>query len=67
MQNDNKENMSKSNDSVSTNLYNPVLTEKDFYPPEDDRYLTSGVEDIRHGDNFVEYVEYYFATYVEED
>lgn len=46
---------------------NYVLTEKDFYPPEDDRYLISGIDDIEGGDNFVDYTEYYFDTYIEED
>lgn len=40
-----------------------VLSEKDFYPPEDTRYLTSGVYDIQGGDNFADYVECYFDYY----
>ena len=45
---------------------NPLLTQKDFYPPEDKRCLESGVEDIKDGDNFAEYAEYYFGIYSEE-
>ena len=42
------------------------LSEKDFYPPEDTRYYQSGVEDICGGDNFADFVEYFFNTYEEE-
>ena len=45
---------------------NPVLSEKDFYPPKDKRCLRSGVRDIKGGDNFAEYAEYYFDTYGED-
>ena len=48
------------------NLISPVLFEKDFYPPKDKRCFRSGVKDIRGGDNFAEYVEYYFDTYGED-
>lgn len=43
------------------------LTEKDFYPPSDDRALTSYIEDIDNGDNFADYCEYIFEIYEEED
>lgn len=43
-----------------------VLTEKDFYPPQDPRVYTSGVDDIAGGDNYVGYVEYFWETYEEE-
>ena len=59
----------KSNNKV-TQLYTkarkPILSEKDFYPPEDKRYLKSGVEDIKGGDSFADYVEYYFDSYSED-
>lgn len=48
------------------NPVNPVLSEKDFYPPKDKRCLRSRVRDIDGGDNFAEYAEYYFDTYGEE-
>lgn len=59
----------KSNNRI-TRLYTkarkPILSEKDFYPPEDKRYLKSGVEDIKGGDSFADYVEYYFDSYSED-
>ena len=42
------------------------LTEKDFYPPEDTRYYQSGVYDICGGDNFADYVSYFFDLYEDE-
>lgn len=47
--------------------YNDVLTEEDFYPPIDDRYLKSNVDDIYGGDNFAEYCEDIFEMLEEED
>lgn len=47
--------------------YDVVLSEQDFYPPTDDRYLKSYIKDIYCGDNFVEYTEYIFDLYEEED
>ena len=41
------------------------LTEESFYPPSDDRYLESYVDDIEDGDNFADYCEYIFE-YLEE-
>jgi hypothetical protein len=43
------------------------LTDKDFYPPFDDRYLESYVEDIDGGDNFADYCAYIFELLEEED
>lgn len=43
------------------------LTEKDFYPPSDDRVFTSYIEDIDGGDNFADYCEYIFELYEEEE
>lgn len=45
----------------------PVLSEKDFYPPSDDRKIKSGVNDIYNGDNFEEYLEYYNDMCDEEE
>lgn len=47
-------------------LQDNPLTEEDFYPPPDERYLKSGVEDIRDGDCFEEYITYFFQEYGEE-
>lgn len=43
-----------------------LLTENDFYPPSDNRFLKSYIEDIDGGDNFAEYCEYIFEIYEEE-
>ena len=47
-------------------LQDNPLTEEDFYPPPDERYLKSGVKDIRDGDSFEEYATYFFDEYGEE-
>lgn len=47
--------------------YNYVLSEKDFYPPHDNRTLKSVVGDICGGDNFSEYAEYIYYLYETED
>ena len=39
------------------------ITEKDFYPPEDIREFKSGIEDIEDGDNFEDYVKYFYENY----
>lgn len=43
------------------------LTEEDFYPPFDNRYLQSCIEDIDGGDNFADYCEYIFEVLEEEE
>lgn len=43
------------------------LTEQDFYPPSDDRVLTSNVEDIEDGDNFADYCVEFFELLDEEE
>ena len=47
--------------------YGYVLSEKDFYPPEDTRVLRSGVNDIVGGDNFADYSESFFDMCDEEE
>lgn len=42
------------------------LTEESFYPPSDDRYLESYIENIDDGDNFADYCEYIFELLEEE-
>ena len=49
------------------NRQRPILSEKDFYPTSDDRCWKSNLDDIKGGDNFADYAEYYFRTYIEED
>lgn len=44
-----------------------IITEKDFYPPSDNRVLSSGIRNIYNGDNFEEYAEYIFELYESED
>lgn len=39
------------------------ITEKDFYPPEDKRFFRSGVEDIPYGDNFLDYINWFYENY----
>lgn len=43
-----------------------LLTEKDFYPPTDNREFKSGIQDIPYGDKFRDYVEDYFENYCED-
>ena len=45
------------------NKNNPVINEKDYYPPEDKRYWRSGVKDISGGDSFWDFFKYFFETY----
>lgn len=47
--------------------YNNVLSEKDFYPPEDNRVLKSNIYDIYKGDTFAEYAKEIFDLYESED
>jgi hypothetical protein len=42
------------------------LTEEDFYPPEDNRIWGSGIDDIKGGDNFVDYAKYFYGIYEKE-
>lgn len=42
------------------------ITEKDFYPPEDTRLYQSGIEDICDGDNFSDYIKFFYSQYEEE-
>ena len=42
------------------------LTAESFYPPSDNRYLESYIEDIDGGDNFADYCEYMFGLLEEE-
>lgn len=45
----------------------PVLSEKDFYPPEDNRNLKSGVSDILCGDSFFGFVQEFNELCDEEE
>lgn len=42
------------------------LTEKDFYPPSDDRVFVSGVEDIKGGDNYYDYAEWFYNEFEQD-
>ena len=42
------------------------LTEKDFYPPMDTRLYYSCIDDIIDGDNFEEYIKYFYENYEDE-
>ena len=42
------------------------LTEESFYPPYDDRFLESYIDDIEGGDNFADYCECFFEMLEEE-
>lgn len=53
-------------DIIDEQYYNGCLTEVDFYPPYDNRYLKSNVEDIFGGDNFADYCECIFDLLEEE-
>ncbi len=52
-------------DILNEDIYD-YLTEESFYPPLDNRYLESYIEDIDGGDNFAEYCEYIFELLEEE-
>ena len=39
------------------------ITERDFYPPYDDRLYCSGIDDIEDGDCYDCYVEYFWENY----
>ena len=39
------------------------ISEYDLYPPEDNRLIASMLYDIIGGDNFSDYLEYFFDNY----
>lgn len=43
------------------------FTEESFYPPFDDRFLNSYIDDINGGDNFADYCKDFFEMLEEED
>jgi hypothetical protein len=49
------------------NVYDHILDEQDFYPPADNRTWKSSVRDVRGGDNFADYCEYFFEMLDEEE
>lgn len=53
-------------DSSIDEQHGDYLTEEDFYPPHDNRYFKSYVEDIDGGDNFADYCRYIFKVCEEE-
>lgn len=42
------------------------LKDRDFYPPQDDRVLTSLIEDIDEEDNFENYAKFIYCLYEKE-
>lgn len=57
------------NNKIDTKCQQDIyyLSEEDFYPPSDDRRLTSYVYDTKYSPNFVEYAKYIYDLYEEED
>ena len=47
--------------------FDDILSEQDFYPAPDNRTWKSNVEDIKYGDNFVDYCKDFFELLDEED
>ncbi len=62
-------NNKKNVDNILAELHrqNYCLSERDFYPPSDDRTWKSYVEDIDGGDNFIDYCSYIFELLEEEE
>lgn len=70
---ENQENLDKATSDISKklNVLNDirnsyVLTDKDFYPPQDDRIFKSGVSDIYGGDSYSDYAESFYNIYSDE-
>lgn len=43
-----------------------VLSEKDFYPPPDKRYIRSGISDVSGGESFADYTKEFFSRYYDD-
>ena len=61
----------KDNDKIDDKVnddanYNVELSERDFYPPKDDRLHVSCVDDICGGDNFNDYAVLFWEAYEDE-
>lgn len=39
------------------------ISERDFYPPQDERVFSSGICDVPNGDAFYGYAEYFWEEY----
>lgn len=48
------------------NRYYDELTEQDFYPIPDDRMHCCGIDDIEGGDNYDDYLEYFWDNFEHE-
>ena len=48
------------------NRYDNELTEQDFYPIPDDRMHCCGIDDIEGGDNYDDYLEYFWDNFEHE-
>lgn len=53
-------------DITDGQYYSRYLTEADFYPSLDNRYLKSNIEDIEGGDNFADFCRDFFELLDEE-
>jgi hypothetical protein len=62
--------MNNKNDNIAPQLKGLddeyEITEKDFYPPEDTRLYNSYIEDIYDGDNFDDYIKWFYECYGDE-
>lgn len=56
-----------SDKNTPKDMFDDILTELDFYPPYDNRILTSNIEDIDDGDNFADYCIEFFEMLDEEE
>lgn len=43
-----------------------ILSEEDFYPPEDNRKYRSYISSVYGGDNFYDYFEWFYDMYEDE-
>lgn len=48
-------------------IYGHVLSEKDFYPPEDNKTLCSVIEDIDENNSFAQFTHDFFELCDEEE
>lgn len=59
--------LNKMQSKTYENEPNIELTEESFYPPADTRTLHSLIEDIGENNNYLEYAEYIYDLYEEEN
>lgn len=59
--------LNKMQSKTYENEINIELNEESFYPPADTRTLHSLIEDIGENNNYLEYAEYIYDLYEEEN